>query len=283
MIKRYFKFNIQCTKKFLLPNMSEKFCLKWNDFTTNVSKSFGLLRTADYLHDVTLVADDHKQVSAHKLVLSACSEYFKDIFKNNNNKLSHPILCLDGISSADLENILGYIYNGEIQIYQEALDRFLGIAQRFKLEGLLSDNNSELDNKNILKQESDGIEYLTKYENPAEKYVPQTEMKTKPVRSQVASSSRDVATMEKVPISTEKIDDIVNKTNELLEICDNGRFRCILCGKTSNGTSLQSKQQIQYHIEGNHLEGISLPCPFCEKTFRSRLQLKCHKYRNHKY
>ena len=63
--------------------MSEKFCLKWNDFETNVSKSFGLLRNEDYLHDVTLVCDDNKQVSAHKLMLSACSEFFKSIFKNN--------------------------------------------------------------------------------------------------------------------------------------------------------------------------------------------------------
>ena len=62
--------------------MSEKFCLKWNDFHTNVSKSFSIFRNEDYLHDVTLVSDDHKKVSAHKLVLSASSEYFKDIFKN---------------------------------------------------------------------------------------------------------------------------------------------------------------------------------------------------------
>ena len=50
--------------------MSEKFCLKWNDFHSNVSKSFGLFRNEEYLHDVTLVSDDHHQVSAHKLVLS---------------------------------------------------------------------------------------------------------------------------------------------------------------------------------------------------------------------
>ena len=49
--------------------MSEKFSLKWNDFHSNVSKSFSLLRNEDYLHDVTLVSDDHKKVSAHKLVL----------------------------------------------------------------------------------------------------------------------------------------------------------------------------------------------------------------------
>ena len=98
--------------------MSEKFFLKWNDFTSNVSKSFGLFRNAEYLHDVTLVSDDHKQVSAHKLVLSACSEYFRNIFQHNNKPNAHPLLCLDGISSTDLENIVEYIYNGKIQIYQ---------------------------------------------------------------------------------------------------------------------------------------------------------------------
>ena len=65
--------------------MAEKFSLKWHDFNTNVSKSFGLLRDEEYLHDVTLVSDDNMQVSAHKLVLSACSEYFKNIFRNNTN------------------------------------------------------------------------------------------------------------------------------------------------------------------------------------------------------
>ena len=95
---------------------SEKFSLKWNDFHSNVSKSFGLFRNQEYLHDVTLVSDDQKQVTAHKLVLSASSEYFQNIFKNN--KIPNPFLCLDGVSSNDLENILDYIYNGEVQLYQ---------------------------------------------------------------------------------------------------------------------------------------------------------------------
>ena len=92
------------------------------------------------IDDVTIVADDHKQISAHKLVLSACSEYFRNIFQNNS-KHAHPLLCLDGISSTDVENILDYMYNGEIKIYQENLDRFLNVDQRFRLEGLLSDKS----------------------------------------------------------------------------------------------------------------------------------------------
>ena len=57
--------------------MAEKISLKWNDFYFNVSKSFRELRHEEYLQDVTLVSDDNTQISAHKLVLSACSEHFK--------------------------------------------------------------------------------------------------------------------------------------------------------------------------------------------------------------
>ena len=63
--------------------MTEKFCLKWNDFNSNASKAFGLLRKEEFLQDVTLVAEDNTQVAAQKLALSSCSEYFKNIFIYN--------------------------------------------------------------------------------------------------------------------------------------------------------------------------------------------------------
>ena len=115
--------------------MDEKFCLKWNDFLTNVSNSFRKLRSNDSFYDVTLVSDDQQQVSAHKVVLASSSEYFKNIL--TSNKHSHPMLCLSGVNITDLKNVLDYVYNGEIQIYQNNLDHFLEIAQRFQLDGLL--------------------------------------------------------------------------------------------------------------------------------------------------
>ena len=62
--------------------MAEKFCLKWNDFQANVTKSFSKLRNEDDFFDVTLVSNDQQQLSAHKLVLSTCSDYFKTILKH---------------------------------------------------------------------------------------------------------------------------------------------------------------------------------------------------------
>ena len=52
-------------------------------------------------------------------------------------------MCLEGLSKQDLENLLDYMYNGEVKIYQEELDRFLTVAQRFKLEGLLESEENE--------------------------------------------------------------------------------------------------------------------------------------------
>ena len=133
--------------------MPEKFCLKWNDFHTNVSKTFVNLRNEEDFFDVTLVSDDQKQMSAHKVVLSASSEYFKNILRHN--KHPNPLLCLEGISSNELNSILDYVYHGEVNIYQDDLDSFLNIADRLKLEGLISteEQNEEFKEDHVLEQE----------------------------------------------------------------------------------------------------------------------------------
>ena len=116
--------------------MSERFSLKWTDFQSVVSQSFSVLRQEADFYDVTLVSDDHTQISAHKLVLSASSQFFKSILKKNPH--SHPLLYLSGVDSTSLGFVLDYIYQGEVQIYQNELDNFLEVAQKLKIEGLLS-------------------------------------------------------------------------------------------------------------------------------------------------
>ena len=100
--------------------MSEKFSLKWNDFQSVVSQSFSVLRQEADLYDVTLVSDDHTQISAHKLVLSASSQFFKSILRKNPH--SHPLLYLSGVDPPSLGFVMDYIYQGEVQIFQEQLE-----------------------------------------------------------------------------------------------------------------------------------------------------------------
>ena len=89
---------------------AEKFCLKWNDFEKNISGSFRELKDDEDFFDVTLTCDSDKQVSAHKVILSACSPFFRQVLRRHKHQ--HPLLYLRGVSFSDLESVLAFMYNG---------------------------------------------------------------------------------------------------------------------------------------------------------------------------
>ena len=60
----------------------QQFCLRWNDFQTNMVSSFKHLRDEKSFTDVTLACDG-QTCKAHKMVLSACSPYFKVSIRSN--------------------------------------------------------------------------------------------------------------------------------------------------------------------------------------------------------
>ena len=59
---------------------SDQFSLRWNNFHSNLTSGFHALLQGEDLVDVTLAAGG-QFVQAHKIVLSVCSPYFKDLFK----------------------------------------------------------------------------------------------------------------------------------------------------------------------------------------------------------
>ena len=263
------------------PKMSEKFCLKWNDFETNVSKSFGLLRNEDYLHDVTLVCDDNKQVSAHKLVLSACSEFFKSIFKNN--KHPNPLICLEGISSQELQDILDYMYNGETNIFQVGLDKFLSIAQRFKIMGLLQNEEQNAD--------SNDQQYPTSQEDTLNESVSKNEA-TEPLDESFESKKSDNPirrtvqrnTSKTISLNVDEVNNINQQADELIETLPDGSLKCTHCGKLASKGNLKQvcRRDMRNHAE-THLDGLSFDCQLCGKTFRTRNSFKVHQSISHKY
>ena len=55
-----------------------KFCLKWNNFGRNVTSSFKNLLANEEFVDISLSAQG-KTIKAHRVVLSASSQYFRDL------------------------------------------------------------------------------------------------------------------------------------------------------------------------------------------------------------
>ena len=69
--------------------MSEKLCLKWNDYQDNVNLAFGSLREENDFADVTLACEDGQQIEAHKIILAASSPFFEKILRKS--KHPHPL------------------------------------------------------------------------------------------------------------------------------------------------------------------------------------------------
>ena len=115
----------------------DKYCLKWNEFEANIRESFKTLREEERFFDVTLATDDGHQIQAHKMILSAGSNFFSDIFLKNNH--SNMLIYLKGISSAYLQHVTDFLYNGEAFITQEELKLFIETAQELQVKGLQGD------------------------------------------------------------------------------------------------------------------------------------------------
>ena len=167
--------------------------------------------------------------------------------------------------------------NGEVQIYQENLDRFLLVAQRLKLNGLLGDE--KLGDSNGTSKQG----FKTEHEPLAQ---PDSSSKYKEDHIQTVKIPID-RSHEYAAVALNQdvgFDELNDKVNESIEECPDGSLKCRLCGKTSGGNLHKSiqKQNMRNHIE-THLGGLSFSCPFCQKKFRSRNSLAKHKSVYHKF
>ncbi|XP_040564413.1 uncharacterized protein [Lepeophtheirus salmonis] len=118
---------------------TERLCLRWNDFESNIKHGFSELREEEEFFDVTLACGS-KQIKAHKVILSACSPFFRSIIKSVPHQ--HPLLYLRGIKFNHLESLLCFMYNGEVNVTQEELNNFLAVAEELKIKGLTQNQSS---------------------------------------------------------------------------------------------------------------------------------------------
>ena len=112
----------------------ENYCLRWNDYEKKYAETFRVLRDDEYFTDVTLATEGHS-VKAHRVILSACSNYFHAILKTMS-PWQHPVLLLQDVKSSDLNSLMDFIYFGQVSVTQDSLQSFLKVAQKLKIKGL---------------------------------------------------------------------------------------------------------------------------------------------------
>lgn len=122
------------------PTSSQEFCLRWNNYQSNLTCVFDQLLQNESFVDVTLACDGHS-IKAHKMVLSACSPYFQTLFFDN--PCQHPIIIMRDVKWPELKAIVEFMYKGEINVSQDQIGPLLRVAEMLKIRGLADVNQDQ--------------------------------------------------------------------------------------------------------------------------------------------
>ena len=119
--------------------MDDEFLLKWHDHHQSFFLLVEELVMREQLTDVTLACgggEEQQLLSAHSLMLSVCSPYFRSLLSENRHKDKHHIIHLHGVSARHMQQLLLYMYRGEISISQEDLGPLIETAKCLQIKGL---------------------------------------------------------------------------------------------------------------------------------------------------
>jgi len=299
---------------------SDKFCLRWNDFESNISAAFKELRDDKDFFDVTLACDDD-QLLAHKVILSACSPFFKTVLRRNRHQ--HPLLYLKGVKYQQLVAVLNFMYHGEVNVAQEELNSFLAVAEELKVKGLTQNGSSSSSKSNNSTPPS------ASFHRPAPPS-PQQPASKRPRSSPTSSGDLQIAPIKCEPVvppanSNPEASDAVNPSmymedytgyeegyddtseevtyddsaivhgaqladgnkdvDKLLEpfmvkVLDSNNQHVWKCLEC--GKISKYITNLKGHVEANHFEGLQFNCGLCPKVFKSRGSLRNHISNIHK-
>jgi len=285
--------NFKCTTIKMASN-EEKFCLKWNDFESNISVAFREIREQQDFLDCTLSCGS-RQVQAHKLILSACSPFFRSILAQNPHQ--HPLLYLKGVEFSDLEAVLNFMYHGEVNVAQEELNSFLSVAEDLQVKGLTQNHSGPVSKKPAYHAAQEKPARQPKHASPPLSnpvYLEQQDdnilvmpmVKTEP--EQISFTSTEVTTMQE-SYAGAMAEEEQEYEGQYLEMMgdqaqskdlvslyalktENGKYSCTLCGWIT-----RDKYNLRVHLEGKHDLSGGYNCDKCYRQLRTKQSLAQHR------
>ncbi|RXG71045.1 Broad-complex core protein isoforms 1/2/3/4/5 [Armadillidium vulgare] len=104
--------------------------IKWTNHSTSILQNVKI--KAPYTD--AYLACSGKVYEVHRMILSSCSGYFQEIFKQTGTET--PFIIMANIKSKFVEYLLSYMYKGEVNISEKEIEELLDAAEYFKVKGL---------------------------------------------------------------------------------------------------------------------------------------------------
>lgn len=147
--------------------------LCWNNYQASLASFLKLLSQAkdgeQLLTDVTISCTEGRLFQAHRLVLATCSTYFRSLFLgkglSGGSGLGgacqiHPIVYIPDMSGQVMEQLLAFMYRGEITVPTSDLVPLIEAAKLLGVQGL-TDPQEAMEEKHGAHGEDEAKELLT--------------------------------------------------------------------------------------------------------------------------
>ena len=247
--------------------MPEKLCLQWNDIKENVNSVFGKLR------GVWGWSSDGGSQSY--------LGFFKSLLWENTPKKQT-------LSPSDLPegvSVKRFCFNSRLPLFWwgKRLPRWFGFFPCYRWR----DQAEGSDWANLQWPGGGARKTQTTWTVPTSKKLVTTSPNYK--SDGTHDSNTLIKTSKELAIPINSVADLQALDEQVKSMMEKGQ-KMVPAGKQRNETPSTCKMcgkeghpsHIKDHIESNHLEGISIPCDYCDKNFSTRNSLRQHKNKFHK-
>jgi len=253
--------------------MKEVFTLSWDDFNQKCPRVFTELWLDTDLSDVTLATEDEGQLTAHKVILAACSPFFKRLLTKNVNP--HPLIYLMGVKMTQLQQLLSYIYLGKCDLTREQLPDFMATGKQLEIEGLHRDLEgiySQSKTEGISGDFEESKECFSLKGNEIFEMSAKESLESQQDTNQVEQDCEDFQSKDtrEGPGKNPKLNETVLSSEIVAFKHSSKAIKCKQCDyQTSNGAHLRQHQQ-------NVHEGMKYSCTNCDYKSGDKSSLKRH-------
>ena len=258
-------------------------CLvKWQAFDTYRN---GYIRKETEFRNVTLACEDGQEMKAHKVILSSGSLFFREIL----TKMRHtePFIFLYGIQKCDLENIIEFIYTGEVCIDENGIGQFIEIAKVFKIPGLGDLEYISTVKNGIVTKESEIEEEKNSSKSKFDNEVVDLHDDNSQEDLDINSENINVIEREECKVNTSEnetqfveeneiggifsslTDELHTRRDDLMDKVD-GLWECKQCKKT-----FVRQNHFNTHADTHFKDGENV-CALCNKTLGTKDSLRKH-------
>ena len=243
-------------------------------FYENQTRYYNELLESQEMSDITLACDGY-EVGAHKTIISASSQFFREVIRKS--KHVNPYIYLKGVSKETLETMIKFIYVGEATARTDNLENLVEAGNELKIFGIMEDP--------IATQNCGSNKKETKMKSVDKKY---NAVHSKQNDTDLSdNSAADFVKMEQYELELEEEDESKDESARWLKEIkkritvhtdDSGNeiHMCNVCNR-----EFSNLRYTKLHIE-THLEGFSHKCKFCDVVKRTKKSLWYHKSKYHK-